>query len=37
MIFSDYAHHPKEINAIYNALKNKYPNKKLKIIFQPHQ
>ncbi|MEK9183471.1 MAG: Mur ligase domain-containing protein [Patescibacteria group bacterium] len=35
--FSDYAHHPNEIKATISALKEKYPKKKLLVIFQPHQ
>lgn len=37
LIFSDYWHHPTEINAVLDALKKKYPNKKINCIFQPHQ
>jgi len=37
MVFiDDYAHHPKEINALANAVKNLYPNAAVKAIFQPH-
>ncbi len=32
----DYAHHPTEINAVYNAVYELYPYKKNLIIFQPH-
>lgn len=32
----DYAHHPQEINAVYQALKEMYPNKSILAIFQPH-
>lgn len=32
----DYAHHPKEIDAFMQSLRAIYPNKKLKVIFQPH-
>lgn len=32
----DYAHHPKEINSVYESLKLLYPNKKITAIFQPH-
>ena len=35
--FSDYAHHPTEIKATTMALKEKFPGKKLTVIFQPHQ
>lgn len=32
----DYAHHPEEINAVYQALCEMYPNQKTLVIFQPH-
>ncbi|MDQ4140558.1 MAG: UDP-N-acetylmuramate--L-alanine ligase, partial [Bacteroidota bacterium] len=32
----DYAHHPSEINAFVNSLKALFPEKKIKLIFQPH-
>ncbi len=32
----DYAHHPTEINAVYNAIHEMYPDKKNLIVFQPH-
>ncbi|QNF34290.1 UDP-N-acetylmuramate--L-alanine ligase [Adhaeribacter swui] len=32
----DYAHHPTEINAFVTSLKALFPEKKIKIIFQPH-
>jgi UDP-N-acetylmuramate--alanine ligase len=32
----DYAHHPTEINAVYQAVKELYPNKKVLALFQPH-
>lgn len=32
----DYAHHPSEINAFVKSLKALFPNKKIKLIFQPH-
>lgn len=36
-LFDDYGHHPVEINAIFNSLKNTYPDKRLVVIFQPHR
>ncbi|MBI4119169.1 MAG: UDP-N-acetylmuramate--L-alanine ligase [Parcubacteria group bacterium] len=36
-IYSDYAHHPTEIKATLQALREKYPGKKLVCVFQPHQ
>ncbi|WP_242928559.1 UDP-N-acetylmuramate--L-alanine ligase [Pontibacter vulgaris] len=32
----DYAHHPKEIDAFMSSLRALYPDKKIKVIFQPH-
>ncbi|WP_209405826.1 UDP-N-acetylmuramate--L-alanine ligase [Pseudozobellia sp. WGM2] len=32
----DYAHHPTEINAIYEAVSEMHPHKKTLVIFQPH-
>lgn len=32
----DYAHHPTEINALHQAVKEMHPNKKVLAIFQPH-
>ncbi len=37
VIYSDYAHHPTEIKATLQALKEKYPKKNLVCVFQPHQ
>lgn len=36
IIIDDYAHHPNEIKATLKAIKQKYPNKKIVAIFQPH-
>lgn len=32
----DYAHHPNEIKALIESLRNQYPDKKLTGVFQPH-
>jgi len=32
----DYAHHPKEINSVYGALKEIYPKQDILVAFQPH-
>jgi len=32
----DYAHHPEEINAIYNSLLESYPDENYLVAFQPH-
>ncbi len=36
-IVDDYGHHPTEIEATLKSLKQKYPQKRLRIVFQPHQ
>ena len=37
MVFiDDYAHHPTEINAVHQAVRELYPNRKVLAIFQPH-
>ena len=32
----DYAHHPTEINAVHQAVRELYPEKKVLAVFQPH-
>lgn len=36
IIIDDYAHHPNEVKATIEAIRQKYQDKKLVIIFQPH-
>jgi len=36
IIIDDYAHHPNEVRATLNAVRQKYPDKKIVAIFQPH-
>lgn len=36
-IYTDYGHHPTEINAVYEAFREKFPDKKIIAIVQPHQ
>ncbi len=36
IIIDDYAHHPTEIKATLEAIKQKYPNKKLIVVFVPN-
>jgi len=36
IVIDDYAHHPVEIKATLEAVRSKYPNKKVVGIFQPH-
>lgn len=35
-IIDDYAHHPTEIKATLEAVKQKYPNKRLVVVFKPN-
>ena len=35
-VIDDYAHHPSEIRATLDAARQKYPNKKVVAVFQPH-
>ncbi|UUX34163.1 UDP-N-acetylmuramate--L-alanine ligase [Fundicoccus culcitae] len=35
-IIDDYAHHPSEIKATIDAAKQKYPNRQVVAVFQPH-
>ena len=35
-LYDDYAHHPAQIKATLKAVRKKFPNKRLIIIFQPH-
>ena len=36
IIIDDYAHHPSEIKAVYDTVKDLYPDKSNTAIFQPH-
>ena len=36
IFIDDYAHHPTEINAVFEAVAEMHPNKKVLAIFQPH-
>ena len=36
MVIDDYAHHPNEVRAMINSVRQKYPDKKLITVFQPH-
>jgi UDP-N-acetylmuramate--alanine ligase len=37
ILISDYAHHPTEIKACISGVKEKFPESKIWIVFQPHQ
>lgn len=32
----DYAHHPSELEAMYQAVRERYPNRRVLAVFQPH-
>ncbi len=36
VIYDDYAHHPTELEALYEALRRFYPDRKITVVFQPH-
>ena len=36
-LFDDYGHHPNEILAVIESLKQSYPEQSLSVIFQPHR
>lgn len=36
VLIDDYAHHPTEINAVFETLENAYPDEQKSVIFQPH-
>jgi UDP-N-acetylmuramate--alanine ligase len=37
IVINDYAHHPTEVKATIDAVKEKYQNEKIILVFQPHQ
>ena len=36
VLIDDYAHHPTEINAVHQSVREMYPNEKVLVVFQPH-
>lgn len=36
IFIDDYAHHPTEINAVYDAIREMHPRKSITAVFQPH-
>ncbi len=36
-VYDDYGHHPTEIKAVIDALREFYPNRRLILVFQPHR
>ena len=37
LVLEDYAHHPAEIRAILAERRERWPNRRLRVIFQPHR
>jgi len=37
LVYDDYAHHPTEVKATIKAFTDKFKNKRLLVVFQPHQ
>lgn len=35
-VFSDYAHHPREVRAVLETARELFPRKRLLVVFQPH-
>jgi UDP-N-acetylmuramate--alanine ligase len=37
ILIEDYAHHPTEVKAAVSALRERFPDRRLRIVFQPHR
>ena len=37
LLIDDYGHHPREVAAVLEAIRNAFPNKRLVLCFQPHR
>lgn len=37
VVYSDYGHHPSSLEVVLDAVRKKYPDKKIIAVFQPHQ
>lgn len=37
LLYDDYAHHPREIEMVFKALRELHPEKRLCVLFQPHR
>jgi len=37
LVYDDYGHHPEEVRANVSGFQNLYPDKKIVVVFQPHQ
>lgn len=36
-VYDDYGHHPTEVKAVIQGFKEKFPDRKLNVLFQPHR
>ena len=36
-VYDDYGHHPTEIRAVINSLREMYPDRRIIVVFQPHR
>jgi UDP-N-acetylmuramate--alanine ligase len=36
VLIDDYAHHPEELRALINGVRDMFPGEKLQLVFQPH-
>lgn len=37
LLIDDYGHHPKEIESVFKAITDAYPDRRLVVVFQPHR
>jgi UDP-N-acetylmuramate--alanine ligase len=37
LLIDDYGHHPREIAAVFQAIREGWPNRRLVVVFQPHR
>jgi len=37
VVVEDYAHHPRELDALFAALRSRWPERRLDVVFQPHR
>lgn len=37
LLIDDYGHHPREIESVFKAIRDAYPNRRMVVVFQPHR
>lgn len=37
LLFDDYGHHPREMTAVFQAIRSGWPDRRLVVVFQPHR